>query len=155
IVNDYQSLSHTRGECKSHVVFIPQGRRKALDGQLRAAWGEGFRELARPKESKVEEGQLRPDHVHLWLAIPPKYAVAHVGGLSRGSVPATLPAPLAARGAPLAGNSFGPGGTLSRPSAATRRCCGSTVSTKKRRTSAWSSERFSRRNRSPLGGLMT
>jgi putative transposase len=83
-VNDYQSLSHTKWECKYHVVFIPKGRRKALYGQLRAALGEVFRELARQKESKVEEGHLRPDHVHMLLSIPPKYAVAQVVGYLKG-----------------------------------------------------------------------
>jgi putative transposase len=83
-VNDYQSLSHTKWECKYHVVFIPKGRRKALYGQLRAALGEVFRELARQKESKGEEGHLRPDHVHMLLSIPPKYAVAQVVGYLKG-----------------------------------------------------------------------
>ena len=71
-MNNYQSLSHTKWECKYHVVFIPQYRRKALYGQLRIHLGEVFRELARQKESTIEEGHLRPDHVHMLMAIPPK-----------------------------------------------------------------------------------
>jgi putative transposase len=83
-VNDYQTLNHTKWEGKYHVVFIPKGRRKALCGQLRAALGEVFRELARQKESKVEGGHLRPDHVHRLSSIPPKYAVSQVVGYLKG-----------------------------------------------------------------------
>jgi putative transposase len=55
-----------------------------LYGHLRAALGEVFRELARQKESKVEEGQLRPDHVPMLRSIPPKYAVSQVVGYLKG-----------------------------------------------------------------------
>ena len=79
-MKDDRTLSHTKWECKYPVVFIPKGRRKALYNQLRAALGEVFRELARQKESRVEEGHLRPDPVHMLLALPPKYAVAQVVG---------------------------------------------------------------------------
>jgi putative transposase len=83
-MNEYQSLSHTKWECKYHVVFIPKGRRKALYDRLRVALGEVFRELARQKESKIEEGHLRPDHVHMLISIPPKYAVSQVVGYLKG-----------------------------------------------------------------------
>jgi putative transposase len=83
-MNEYQSLNHTQWECKYHVVFIPKGRRKVLYGQIRTELGEVFRELARQKESKVEEGHLRPDHVHMLLSIPPKYAVSQVVGYLKG-----------------------------------------------------------------------
>jgi putative transposase len=83
-VNEYQSLSPTQWECKYQVGFIPKGRRKALSERLRAALGEVFRELARQKESKIEEGHLRPDHVHMLLSIPPKYAVSPVVGYLKG-----------------------------------------------------------------------
>jgi putative transposase len=74
-MNDYQSLSHTKWEGKYHVVFIPKYRRKVLYGQLRIHLGEVFRELARQKESAIEEGHLQPDHVHMLLSVPPKYAL--------------------------------------------------------------------------------
>src|ERR1700741_5503243 len=81
---EYQSLSQTKWECKYHVVFIPKYRRKVLYGQLRSHWGEGCRELVRQKESRIEEGHLQPDPVHMLLAIPPKYAVAQVVGYLKG-----------------------------------------------------------------------
>jgi putative transposase len=83
-MNEYQTLSHTKWEGKYHVVFIPKCRRKVLYGQLRQHLGEGFRELARQKESRVEEGHLQADHVHMLLSIPPKYAVAQVVGYIKG-----------------------------------------------------------------------
>ena len=58
------SLSHTRWECKYHVVFIPKYRKKAIFGQIRKELGEVFRRLARQKESVIEEGHLMSDHVH-------------------------------------------------------------------------------------------
>ena len=77
------SLSHTRWECKYHVVFIPKCRRKTLYSQLRKHLREVFRKLAEQKESRIEEGHLMPDHVHMMISIPPKYAVSQVIGLSR------------------------------------------------------------------------
>jgi len=71
-----QSLSHTRWACKYHVVFIPKGRRKQLFGEIRRDLGEVFRRLAEQRESRIEEGHLMPDHVHMMLSVPPKYAVS-------------------------------------------------------------------------------
>jgi hypothetical protein len=63
-MDEYESLSHTRWDCKYHVVFIPKCRRKALYGELRRHLGEVFKKLAAQKESRIEEGHLTPDHVH-------------------------------------------------------------------------------------------
>ncbi len=83
-MNNVQSLSHSRWDCKYHVVWIPKCRRKALYGQLRQYLGEVLRELARHKESKILEGHLQPDHIHMLIAIPPKYAVSQVIGYMKG-----------------------------------------------------------------------
>ena len=83
-MNEYQTLSHTKWQCKYHVVFIPKYRRKVVYGQLRQELGEVFRELARQKESTIEAGHLQADHVHMLLSIPPKYAVAQVVGYLKG-----------------------------------------------------------------------
>jgi len=81
---DQQSLGHTVWDCKYHVVWIPKCRRKVLYGELRRHLGEILRELATQKQSKVLEGHLMPDHVHVLLSIPPKYAVAQVVGFIKG-----------------------------------------------------------------------
>ena len=78
------SLNHTKWECLYHIVFIPKYRRKALYGQLRKELGEVFRRLAEQRESRVEEGHLMVDHVHMLLKIPPKYAVSQVVGYIKG-----------------------------------------------------------------------
>ena len=81
---DDQSLSHTKWDCKYHVIWIPKYRKKAIFGELRKYLGEIFRELAQQKECTVIEGHLMPDHVHIMLAIPPKYSVAQVVGFMKG-----------------------------------------------------------------------
>jgi putative transposase len=78
------SLSHTKWECKYHIIFIPKMRRKTLYGQLRKHLGGVFRELARQRESAIEEGHLMPDHVHMMISIPPKYSVSQVVGYIKG-----------------------------------------------------------------------
>src|SRR5208282_2274636 len=85
-MDEYESLSHTTWDCKYHVVFIPKCRRKALYQELRRHLGEVFRRLALQRESKVEEGHLMPDHVHMLLSIPPKYAVSQVVGYIKGKI---------------------------------------------------------------------
>ena len=83
-MDEYESLSHTTWDCKYHVVFIPKCRRKTLYQELPRHLGEVFRRLALQKESEVEEGHLMPDHVHMLLSIPPKYAVSQVVGFIKG-----------------------------------------------------------------------
>ena len=83
-MDNAESLSHTRWECKYHVVFIPKYRRKTLYFELRRHLGEVFRKLAERKESEIEEGHLLADHVHMLIAIPPKYSVSQVIGFIKG-----------------------------------------------------------------------
>ena len=79
-----ESLSHSKWECKYHIVFIPKCRRKALYEQLRTHLGEVFRKLAEQKECRILEGHLMADHVHMLISIPPKYAVSQVVGFIKG-----------------------------------------------------------------------
>ena len=83
-MDEYESLSHSKWECKCHVIFIPKCRRKTLYGSLRPHLGEVFRRLAEQKQSRIEEGHLMPDHVHLLISIPPKFAVSEVVGYIKG-----------------------------------------------------------------------
>jgi putative transposase len=82
--NDYQSLAHSRWDCKDHVVFVPKRRRRQLYGQIRRQLGAIFHALARQKECQIIEGQVMPDHVPMCIAIPPKVAVAQVIGFLKG-----------------------------------------------------------------------
>ena len=83
-MDEYQSLNHSRWDCKYHVVFIPKGRRKTLYVHVRKDLGEVFRRLASQKECRIEEGHMMSDHVHMTISIPPKYSVAEVIGYIKG-----------------------------------------------------------------------
>jgi len=79
-----QSLSHSRWNCKYHVVFVPKRRRKKLFGEIRRQRGPIFHELARQKECRIIEGHVMPDHVPMCLEVPPTHAVAAVIGFLKG-----------------------------------------------------------------------
>ena len=83
-MDDIETLNHTAWECKYHIVWIPKYRRKILYGALRKYLGSVFKELASQRESKVIEGHLQSDHVHMLISIPPKYAVSQVVGFIKG-----------------------------------------------------------------------
>ena len=83
-MNSFESLNHTKWECKYHVVFIPKYRKKVIYGHIRKDLGPILRELSKRMETKVEEGHLMSDHVHMLLSIPPKYSVSQVVGFVKG-----------------------------------------------------------------------
>jgi putative transposase len=83
-MDEYASLSHTKWDCKYHIVFIPKFRRKVLYKNLRQHLGEVFHSLAQQRESQILEGHLMADHVHLLISIPPKHAVSQVVGFIKG-----------------------------------------------------------------------
>lgn len=83
-MDEFESLSHAKWECKYHLVFIPKCRRKTLYEQLRRHLGEVFRSLAEQRQCRILEGHLMPDHVHMLISIPPKYAVSSVVGFLKG-----------------------------------------------------------------------
>ncbi len=83
-MDDIKSLSHSKWDCKYHIVFIPKYRRKTLYQELRRHLGDVFRDLASQRESEVLEGHLRSDHVHILMSIPPKYSVSQVIGYMKG-----------------------------------------------------------------------
>ena len=80
----YESLAHSKWDCKFHVVFIPKGRRKDLYGKIRKFLGPVFHDLAKQKHCTIIEGHMVQDHVHMLIAIPPKHSVAEVVGYMKG-----------------------------------------------------------------------
>ena len=80
----YESLTHSKWDCKYHIVFIPKGRKKALYGSVRKFLGPVFHELASQRGSTIVEGHMVQDHVHMLIKIPPKYSVAEVVGYIKG-----------------------------------------------------------------------
>lgn len=82
--NNYVSLNHSRYDCKYHVVFVPKGRKRVLYGKIRKFLGPLFHELASQRGSKIIQGSMVQDHVHMMIQIPPKYSVAEVIGYMKG-----------------------------------------------------------------------
>jgi putative transposase len=83
-MSDYGSLAHSKWDCKYHIVFIPKYRKRKLFCQVRRYLGDVFHELARQKNSKILEGHMMSDHVHMCVSIPPKHSVAQVIGYIKG-----------------------------------------------------------------------
>jgi len=80
----YESLSHSRWDCKYHLVFVPKNRKKVLYGKIREYLGRTFRELSEQKGCKILEGHMVQDHIHMLISIPPKYSVAEIVGYIKG-----------------------------------------------------------------------
>jgi putative transposase len=83
-MQEWQSLSHGRWECKYHVVFIPKYRKKVIYGRLRSRIGRILRDLCDQRGVELVEGHAHGDHVHLCLSIPPKFSVSHTVGFLKG-----------------------------------------------------------------------
>ncbi len=83
-MDQYQSLNHTKWDCKYHIVWIPKYRKKKLYAELRKLLGEVLHELASHRESKILEGHLMVDHIHMLIEIPPKYSLAQLVGYMKG-----------------------------------------------------------------------
>lgn len=77
-------LAHTVGECKYHIVWVPKNRRKILYGKLRKEVGNIIRKLCEYKGVEVIEGKACSDHLHICLAIPPKYSISTIVGYLKG-----------------------------------------------------------------------
>jgi len=83
-LTEYRSLNHTEWECNYHVVFIPKYRKKVIYGEIRRHLGDVLRRLAKQRQSRIQEGHLAADHVHMMISIPPKYSVSQVIGYMKG-----------------------------------------------------------------------
>ncbi len=60
-MKDFKSLSHTKWDCKYHLVWIPKYRKKVIYGNLRKYLGDVLKQLALQKEAKILEGHLKGD----------------------------------------------------------------------------------------------
>ena len=82
--NDLHSLSHTKWNCKYHVVFAPKYRRQIIYGKIKREIGKILRELCERKSVEIIEAECCPDHIHMLVSIPPKYSVASIMGYLKG-----------------------------------------------------------------------
>ena len=78
------SLSHTKWNCKYHLVFAPKYRRQAIYGKVKEDVGRMLRKLCEYKEVEILEVEACPDHIHMLVTIPPKYSVAQIVGYLKG-----------------------------------------------------------------------
>lgn len=85
-MNDIHSLSHTKWNCKYHIVFAPKYRRKVFYGEKRLEIGAILRELCKWKGVNIIEAEVCPDHVHMLLEIPPKISVSSFMGFLKGKI---------------------------------------------------------------------
>jgi putative transposase len=83
-MKDWQSLAHTKWECKYHVVIVPKYRMKILYGKVKRHIGQILRELCRYKDIELLEGHAMPDHIHMCISVPPKYSIAMTVGYLKG-----------------------------------------------------------------------
>ena len=83
-MREWQSQSHVRWYCRYHVVWVPKYRKRAIFGQTRSGIGRIIRELCQRHGVELVEGHALADHVHVLLAIPPKFSVANTVGFLKG-----------------------------------------------------------------------
>ena len=102
----YQSMSHSRWDCKYHLVFVPKRRRSVLYGKIRQHLGAIFHELARQKECQIVEGHIMPDHIHMMIRIPPKHSVSSVIGFLKGKSAIAIARKFCGKERNFAGESF-------------------------------------------------
>ena len=81
---DNNSLSHTKWTCKYHIVFAPKYRRKIIYKKIRADIGHILSELCKRKGIEIIAAECMPDHVHMFVSIPPKYSVSEIMGYLKG-----------------------------------------------------------------------
>ena len=82
--DDISSLAHSKWNCKYHVVFAPKYRRMVIYNQIKVDIGKILRKLCEQKGIEIIEAELCPDHIHMLIAIPPKYSVAQIMGYLKG-----------------------------------------------------------------------
>ena len=83
-MNDSKSLSHTKWNCKYHIVFAPKYRRQIIYWKIKADVGKILRQLCEMKQVEIHEAEACPDHIHLPVSIPPSLSVSHFMGYLKG-----------------------------------------------------------------------
>ena len=83
-MNDSKSLSHTKWNCKYHIVFAPKYRRQVIYGKIKADIGKILRQLCDMKQVEIHEAEACPDHIHMLVSIPPSLSVLQFMGYLKG-----------------------------------------------------------------------
>ena len=83
-MTDTNSLSHSKWNCKYHIVFAPKYRRQVIYAKIKADIGQILRKLCEIKQVEILEANACPDHIHMLLKIPPNLSVAQFMGYLKG-----------------------------------------------------------------------
>ena len=83
-MTDNNSLSHTKWNCKYHIIFSPKYRRKEIYGKLKTDIGKILRQLCIQKHVEIIEAEACPDHIHMLVSIPPNISVSQFMGYLNG-----------------------------------------------------------------------
>ena len=81
---DTQNLSHTKWNCKYHIVFSPKFRRNVIYQKIKADIGVILRKLCQMKKVEIIEAEACPDHIHMLVSIPPNISVSQFMGYLKG-----------------------------------------------------------------------
>ena len=133
-MDEYQSLATRPGTANITLSSSRKCRRRTLYLELRRHLGEVFHKLAMQKESKVEEGHLMPDHVHMMLSIPPKSTGSQVVGFIKGRCEIHWRGSMVERKRSFVGQHFGREGSSSTRSGATRKLSAPIFAIRKKKT---------------------
>jgi len=82
--DEVSSLSHTKWNCKYHIVFTPKYRRKAIFGKIRSDIGKYLRRLCEYKGIEIIEANACSDHIHMLVSVPPKISISSFMGYLKG-----------------------------------------------------------------------
>ena len=83
-MTDTNSLSHTKWNCKYHIVFAPKYRRQVIYSKIKVDIGQILRKLCEIKKVEILEANACPDHIHMLVKIPPNLSVAQFMGYLKG-----------------------------------------------------------------------
>ncbi len=87
MTRQFKRLAHSLYECKYHIVFCPKYRYKILRDEVAKYVERKIHVLCSQKDDvEVIAINVQPDHVHLVVSIPPKYAVSQFMGFLKGKL---------------------------------------------------------------------
>lgn len=80
----YRRLTHVVYKCDYHIVFTPKYRFRILTGQIQTMLEQDIRLICQWQDAEIEELNIRIDHVHMIVSIPPRISVSDFMGMLKG-----------------------------------------------------------------------
>ena len=85
-MSKYKKLSHVIYKCDYHIVWVPKYRLRILTGTIRDSVDRDIRMLCEWKNSEVVELNVREDHIHMVVSVPPKVSISNLMGVLKGKI---------------------------------------------------------------------